>query len=483
MTYQEAMEYLDAFVNYEQRRDPKAMREVKLERMRRLCQRLGDPQRRFRSIVVTGTNGKGSVCAMLYAMLRESDLRAGLYTSPHLEHVRERICVSTSASERLASSRTPEAPALLDRTHGTDWIPESEFAAIITQLKPVLEHMRREVPEQPPTYFEVLTAMAFVYFNQRQVDVAILEVGMGGRLDATNVVEQAVSVITPVDLDHTEILGTTQEEIAVEKAGIIKPRQSVISAAQLDGVLRILREACETQGAPLYVFGEDFTARIHHHDLEGSQVSITGLRGIYESLTIPLIGRHQAQNAALAIAAFEALSDFGIPYQLVERGLTQVEWLGRLELVHDTPLVFMDGAHNPQAASVLADTLKELCPGRKIHLLVGVSSDKSVEDIGQHLGPLVISATCTKSRQPRALEPTMLAKRLAPFCADVHVMSEAADAYTYLLNAVSPQDVIVVTGSLFLVGELRAAIRRPQMKPRRPIAVAAAEGKGAAVAA
>jgi len=207
------------------------------------------------------------------------------------------------------------------------------------------------------------------------------------------------------------------------------------------------------------------------------------LRGIYESLTIPLLGRHQAQNAALAIAAFEALSDFGIPYQLVERGLTQVEWLGRLELVHDAPLVLMDGAHNPQAASVLADTLKELCRGRKIHLLTGVSSDKAVEEIGKQLGPLVISATCTKSRQPRALEPTTLAKRLAPFCADVHVMSDAADAYTYLLNAVSPQDVIVVTGSLFLVGELRAAIRRSQMKPRRPIAVAAAEGEGAAVAA
>lgn len=485
MTYQEAIEYLDTFVNYEQRRDSKAMREVKLERMRHLCQRLGDPQRRFRSIVVTGTNGKGSVCAMLYAMLRESELRVGLYTSPHLEHVRERIRLWTPEAARPISSvdsaMDAETVSWLECSYGADWIQENELCAIVEQLQPSLEQMRYEDSEHPPTYFEALTAIAFLYFNQRQVDVAILEVGMGGRLDATNVVEQAVSIVTPIDLDHTEILGTTPEQIAAEKAGIIKPHQTVISGGQSAAVLQVLREACETPGDPLYVFGEDFTASIHRHDLEGLQVSITGLRGIYESLTIPLIGRHQAQNAALAIAAFEALSDFGIPYQLVERGLTQVEWFGRLELVHDAPLVLMDGAHNPQAASVLADTLKELCQGRKIHLLTGVSSDKSVEEIGKQLGPLVISATCTKSRQPRALEPTTLAKRLAPFCPDVHVMSDAADAYTYLLNAVSPQDAIVVTGSLFLVGELRAAIRRSHVKSRRPITTT--EGQGATVAA
>jgi dihydrofolate synthase/folylpolyglutamate synthase len=201
-------------------------------------------------------------------------------------------------------------------------------------------------------------------------------------------------------------------------------------------------------------------------------VTVTGLRGIYEALELPLVGRHQAFNATLAVGALEALSGTGVPHSLVERGLARVEWPGRIEVVSDAPLVLMDGAHNPHAAAALREALLELCQGRRIHLLVGMSSDKSPEGLGGLLGDLSVSTTCTRSRHPRALDPVELARRLSPFCPDTHVMSDPADAYTYLLNAVSPQDVIVVTGSLFLVGELRAALRQSHVRPRRALAQA-----------
>ncbi len=474
MQYRDAMAYLESFVDHERTHDPQAMREITLERMRRLCQRAGDPQRRFRSVVVSGTNGKGSVCVMLYSMLRESALRVGLYPSPHLEHVRERIRVWTDgpgSGERQVGAR----PGVSERRAGDDWISEDDFAAVVTQLHGVLEEVRRASPEEPPTYFEAMTLLALVYFASRQVDVAVLEVGLGGRLDATNVVDQVVSVVAPIDVDHADILGPDAATIAGEKAGIIKPGQVVITAAQRPEVKDVLRRTCERQAVPLFTVGEDLSVAVHRSDLEGLQFSLTGFRGIYEALELPLVGRHQAQNAALAVGVLEALSTTGVPYSLVERGLARVEWPGRMEVVHEAPLILMDGAHNPHAAAALADTLEELCEGRGLHLLIGMSSDKSIEQIGALLGRLAVSATCTRSRHPRAYEPVELATRLAPFCLDVHVMSSPVDAYTYLLNAVTPRDAIVVTGSLFLVGELRSALRRAHVRPRRrpPLQIAA----------
>ena len=462
MTYEEAIGYLDSLVNYERLHLPQAMREVKLARMRRLCQRVGDPQRRFRAVVITGTNGKGSIAAMVYSMLRESRLRAGLYTSPHLEDLRERIRVWPAGGVAA-----PEGGEAAERAAGDDWISEEAFAAAVAQLRPALEACRREAPEAPPTYFEALTAAAFVHFARRQVEIAVLEVGMGGRLDAVNVVDQAVSVFGPIDVDHADILGADAASIAGEKAEILKPGQVALTAPQQDGVAAVLRAACEERGVPLWTAGCDLTAAIAQHTLDGLQLVLTGLRGIYESLELPLVGRHQALNAALAAGAVEALSGAGIPYGLVERGLARVEWPGRLEVVSDEPLVLLDGAHNAQAVAALRETLLELCAGRRIHLLVGMSSDKSPEQFGELLGGLSVSATCTRSRHPRAFDPVELARRLAPFCPDVHVMSDPADAYTYLLNAVSGSDALVVTGSLFLVGELRRALRQAHVRPRK----------------
>ena len=244
----------------------------------------------------------------------------------------------------------------------------------------------------------------------------------------------------------------------------------LFGAPQRGDVMEVVQAVCDAEGAPLIVCGEEITVRVIEQTLKGLRISVTGLRWLYESLTLPVLGRHQAQNAALAIAALEALSTSGVPRSMVERGLARVEWPGRLEVVSEAPLVLMDGGHNAHAVGALWQTLEELCAGRRVHLLIGLSSDKSVEAIGQRLVGLPVSATCTMSRHPRAMDPMTLAGRLAPYCTDVHVMADPIDAYTYLVNAVSPQEVIVVTGSFFLVGELRSALRQSHLRARRRLA-------------
>ncbi|MBI4340748.1 MAG: bifunctional folylpolyglutamate synthase/dihydrofolate synthase [Candidatus Omnitrophica bacterium] len=455
MTFQDAVAYLHTLVNYEQHHQPKAMRRVRLSRMRELCRRLGEPQRRYRSVLVAGTNGKGSIAAMLYSCLRESRLRAGLYTSPHVEDLRERIRVS------------PAEGAGSGRRHGDDWIAPDDFAAAIEAVQPAIDELLRSSSEGPPTYFEAITAAAFWHFQRRGVAVAVLEVGLGGRYDATNAVEQTVSVFGPIDVDHADVLGATPAAIAAEKAGIIKPGQTALTVPQRADVLRVLQAACDTHAVPLIVCGRELTVRVLKHTVKGLRLSVTGLRGIYDELTLPLIGRHQAENAAAAIGALEALSTSGIPHHLVEGGLRRLHWPGRLEIVHREPLVLMDGGHNPHAAGALRQTLEELCAGRRVHLLIGTSSDKSVEGIGERLAGLPLNATCTMSRHPRALNPVALAERLGPYCSDIHVMSDPADAYTYLLNTVPPEDVIVVAGSFFMVAELRARLQRSHITSTR----------------
>jgi dihydrofolate synthase/folylpolyglutamate synthase len=458
MTNDGALRYLETLVNHERVRSAGALREVRLERMQQLCAQLGEPQRAFRSVLVAGTAGKGSVCELLYRMLRAGPLRAGLYTSPHLEDVRERIRLWTGGTQEPGTDDDPPTRLPADGRWGDDRVAAEDFAQAVEQVEAAARRLGGGI-DGPPTYFEVLTAAAFEVFRRRGVQVAVVEVGLGGRLDATNVLEPAVSIFTPIDLDHTEVLGDTPAAIAREKAGILKPGQQALSAQQPEGVLAVLREACQVQGVPLLVAGQDVTWRVTRHDLQGLEVSLTGLRGVYEALRLPLIGRHQAQNASLAIAALELLADTGIPASLVERGLAQARCPGRLEVVRERPLVLLDGAHNPASARALAAALHELCAGRRIHLLVGMSGDKSVEGFGEALGQLVVGATCVRSAHPRAMPAQELARRLAPYCDDVHVMSEPADAYTCLLNAAAPEDVLVVTGSLFLVGQVRASLR------------------------
>jgi len=445
MTYGDAIRYLDGLTNYERTHDPQAMRQVSLDRMRRFCDRLGHPQQRFRSILVAGTNGKGSICAMLDAILRAAGFRVGLYTSPHLTDPRERIHVGTDGTSADAA-----------------WISREAFAAVIGRLQPVIESFRRD-PDGPLTYFEALTAAAWLHFAQQGVHLAVLEAGLGGRCDATNVTEPAVSVIGPIGLDHADVLGPDLLSIAREKAAIMRPGRPVVSAQQPPEVAALLRELAARHESPLIEYGQAVSADIITHDpLGGVCVSIQGTRSRYEAVQIPLLGRHQAQNAALAVAAVEWLSREGSPSAAIRAGLGQVAWPGRLELIWDSPPVLLDGAHNPQAARALREALDELWPDRPVALLLGMSGDKAVREVGEILAGRAETIVCTRSAHPRACHPKRLAAQLKGLPSKVVAIPDAVDACTYLLNAADPARLIVVTGSLFLVGQLRAALKRAE---------------------
>lgn len=454
MTYDDAVRYLGTLMNYERAHQPEAMRSVPLSRMRWLCEQLGDPQRAFRSVLVAGTNAKGSISVMLYAMLRRAGVPVGLYTSPHLEDFRERIRVSTDSTDE-----------------GADWIEPDELASVMDRLQPILE-ASKVLAEGPVTYFEAVTAAAFLHFAKRRVRIAVLEVGLGGRSDATNVVEQDVSVVGPIGFDHADVLGQTLSAIAREKAGIISkegmPRNDsarpvTISAKQSPEVAAVLEETVDSR-SPFLSYGRELASTILRHGPEGLELTVQGLRGTYEGLRLPLLGRHQAENAAVAVAALEALSGDGAAYTVVREGLAQVRWPGRCEVIRREPLVVLDGAHNPQAVEALRRTLDEVWPAQTVTVLLGMSADKSAHAIGQHLAPRAASIVCTRSRHPRAADPAQLASQLEAHHRRVEVVSDPVDAYTYLVNRAEPEQLIVITGSLFFVGELRAVIRKSVAK-------------------
>jgi len=449
MTLPEAVAYLDRWTNYERAHDADAMRGVRLERMRRLCEQLGNPQQRFRSILVGGTNSKGSVCSMIYEILRAAGLRVGLYISPHLQDPRERIR-STSELPEQASGDKP----------WQDWIHADTFVQCVEQIHDVLES--DTWPDGPPTYFELLTAVAFLYFARQRVEIAVLEVGLGGRLDATNVVEPVVSVLGPIGLDHTDVLGDNVKSIAKEKLGIIRPGRVLVSAQQDGEVQELIRGVTTAQNCRLVEYGDGLLADILAHSMDGMRLSIRTPRGRYESLSLPLLGRHQAENASLAVAAVESLTPDGMPHESVHHGLARMSWPGRLEVIQRRPIVVLDGAHNPQAAEALRKTLEDLWPKAVKRIVIGVSADKDPRELGKILGPIAESIVCTQSQHPRACDAQRLAEQLAPCGRPITVISDPIDAYTYVLNTASRDDVIVVMGSFFLVGELKTALRYAQ---------------------
>jgi dihydrofolate synthase/folylpolyglutamate synthase len=446
MTYADTLAFLDQLTNFERMHDAPAMRAVRLARMRHLCERLGQPQAKFRSILVAGTNSKGSVCAMLYEVLRTAGLKVGLYTSPHIDDLRERVRVGAVAKSR---------PRM-------DWITQEDLVRAVGQVRAAIE--ADAWMDGPPTYFEAVTAAALVHFARKDVDVAVMEVGLGGRLDATNVIEPTVSVLGPIGFDHTDILGPDLISIAREKLGIVRPGRPLVCAAQAPEVLTLIRDVAGGQGCRLIEFGRDVQVEILAHGVDGSRVTVRTARGVYENLSVPLMGRHQAANAAVAIAAVEALSPDGMPHTAVHVGLAKTRWPGRLELAQERPAVLFDGGHNPQAAQALRETVEELWPGRTVHLVLGASGDKPLTALADVLAPMAATVVCTQSHHPRACDADELARAVEAHGADrtVHVIREPVDAYTYALNTAAPEDVVVIAGSMFLIGQLRAALHRAQ---------------------
>jgi len=391
--------------------------DFKLERVMLALKNLGDPHKRFAAVHIAGTNGKGSVAAMLHAIFSAAGYRVGLYTSPHLVSFTERIRV------------------------GSQSIAEDEVVALVGEIRAAATVRGIDL-----TFFEFVTVMAFLHFARQGVELAVVEVGLGGRLDATNVLDPDVAVITTIGLDHEEFLGDTLASIAREKAGIIKPGRPVVLGAVPLEVEHVFWETAVERKAPTYRAQHDFrvtgTAPFR---FQGMGLDVSGLE-------VALRGSYQRENAATAIAAAILLRRrFAFDVDVIRRGLAEVCWPGRLDVVHTTPLVVLDGAHNVDGIAALMRELPTLASGRAVHLLFGVMRDKRWQPMVEAIAPHVATATLTTVLPPRGEAPEVLAQRFAPRC-PVQVAAHPLDGLEALLAAAGEDDMVLVTGSLFLVG-------------------------------
>jgi len=442
MNNTEAVEYLSGLVDHE--RQPPLARELTLEPIRQLLGALGNPQQRLKIVHVTGTKGKGSVSSMLERTLRGAGFRTGLYTSPDLTGFEERVRVSGKP------------------------ITSAELDAVVRQIR----GLHPDQLQAHPTRFDVATALAFLHFATQQVDIAVIEVGMGGRTDSTNVCDPVLSIITNVSLDHTRQLGATVAAIASEKAGIIKPGRPVVTGATGDA-LDVIRTVSRQQNSPLRVLGRDFSCEYRvgpAPDCPGYVRVATGR--VWPELTLALRGQHQAENAALVVAAVEQLREAGwtIPDAAVVQGLRDVEFPARIEVVGRSPLVILDCAHNVASAQALVETLQRQFPAQfgvdrgssQRWLVFGSSWDKDLTGV---LGTLVphFDRICltqyTRSTRCATLEDLRAAIRSLRVSVPVEENASASAAWRTVQQAARPQDAICITGSVFLAGELRDECR------------------------
>ena len=390
-----------------------------------LLSKFGNPQRDYKSVHVAGTNGKGSTAAMLASMLKQGGLKVGLFTSPHLVSFTERISINGVM------------------------ITEAEVVELAASI-------REKASGINPTFFEVVTIMGFLYFRKKGVQWAVVETGLGGRLDATNVLEPEVSIITTLGMDHMEFLGDSLDDIAFEKAGIIKRNTPVVTASKMDAIEKTAREL----GSDLYTYGEDFFITVKGSGLDGVLFDYDSTERSIHDLTIPLSGDYQALNASLAIKALDIISGASENIKdMVKDGLLSLKWPGRLELVSHDPLVFIDGAHNPGAAAALAETLRTgyLKNKEKLVLVMGVMGDKDVEGILKPLLPLAGEIIFAAPSYGRASDPRVLVEhssRMGHGSKTAGSVREALD----MARAASGGRPILVTGSFYTIGEALEAL-------------------------
>ncbi|MFH1015308.1 MAG: folylpolyglutamate synthase/dihydrofolate synthase family protein [Nitrospirota bacterium] len=393
----------------------------------------GNPQKHFSSIHIAGTNGKGSTSAMIASILQAAGFRTGLFTSPHLVSFTERIRVNNEE------------------------ITEDEVVELTEEIRSTIEGS-----DLNPTFFEFVTAMSFLYFKRKNIDWAVAETGMGGRLDATNVLLPEASVITSINYDHSEFLGNTISAIAEEKAGIIKDGVPVITSAQEPSVMDVIKKKTEEKNASLFIYGRDFSAAIKTEDTSGSVFNYSGDSN-FEDLVISLPGRHQVLNAALALKTIEVISQKPLPNtsrltpDTIRAGLGNIKWHGRLELVSKEPPILIDGAHNPSAAKILADSLKEIFfkVYRRIILIVGIMSDKDIRGIIAPLLPLASEIILTAPACERAASPDVLSGHAISLGFSYRKTYGVAAALTMAREIYREGDLIVITGSFYTIGEAK----------------------------
>jgi len=435
MNYQAAVRYLLSLGRELAAPTQAAAAKFDLENITILAERLGRPDRAYPSAHIAGTNGKGSTAAFLESILRRSGFRTGLNTSPHLEKINERI-----------------------RVNGEE-IGDQAFAEAFTRIQALNEELLAAGKLRAhPTYFECVTAMAFECFARERVDFGVFEVGLGGRLDATNILMPFVSVITRVDFDHESFLGHSLAEIAMEKAGILKPGVPLILAEQRPEALEVIRARATELGCPVIEARAAFRIEKEWTENLCSRASVTEkASGWSFELSPQLPGKFQLQNSLNAVAAARYLQNRGyrISDHAITQGIAEAVWPGRLEKLQSDPEVYLDGAHNPSAARELAAFLEQDLAGRKIWLVFGALRDKAVDEMAGVLFPLAAEVIFTQPRTTRAISVTRLAEITSHNAAHFTVVPEPEAALEQALHRAAPHDAIVVAGSLYLIGQLR----------------------------
>jgi dihydrofolate synthase/folylpolyglutamate synthase len=440
--YQQTLDYLYSFVDYSLTRGFRNQPGLfDLDRMREFMAHLGDPHQAYPIIHVAGTKGKGSVCALCAGALQAAGYRVGLYTSPHL----------LDYAERIQIDRQP--------------IPHADLVALVDEIRPYLDQGTRL------TTFEITTALAFLYFARQGATVVVAEVGLGGRLDATNIVTPLVSVITSLSYDHMQVLGNTLAEIAGEKAGIIKPGVPVVLAPQVDEARQVVERIAGERSASLVQVGHDLRYLPLEHSLNGQSLYVWSgaeqplfdafQRGVagWEPLrlVVPLLGQHQAENAAVAYAALQAAGPRGLPLSAgaIQQGFAGAAWPGRLEILQRQPPVILDSAHNRDSAIKLRQALEDYFPGKRIILIFGASEDKDIAGMFAELLTQASQVIVTRSFHPRAAEPEQLAQEAARHNQQVTIVPAIEDALVEGLRRLDEHSLLLVTGSIFIAAGAR----------------------------
>jgi len=442
--YEEALDFLYSFIDYSLKRNFRnAAEKFNLDRMYKFMALLGDPQKDYDIIHVAGTKGKGSVSSMCASVLMAEGHRVGLYTSPHMVRFTERIKINDQE------------------------ISKADVVEIIDQLKPITE----KVPEI--TTFELMTAMAFLYFSQQKVNYSVFEVGLGGRLDATNIVTPLVSVITSISYDHVKILGDTLSEIAGEKGGIIKEGVPVVVAPQKEEARLKLEQIAQERMSPLIQVGRDYLYAADSHSLDSQHFLVwtpdeqpmvdefieSGGRDIWSPLRlrIPLLGFHQVENAATAYAALKTAEKLGLrlSQEAYRKGFSNVKWPGRMEVLQNHPTIVIDSAHNRYSALRLRQALDDYFPGLPVIMLFGASEDKDIEGMYQELLPRVRRVITTQSTHPRAIDAGELVELAHRFGRSARAVTPIEDAFDLAMQEAGQEAVVLVTGSVFVVAAIR----------------------------
>ena len=438
MQYNQAINYLESLTDYEKSSAVAyTAANYDLRRVEILLSALANPHRGRRTIHIAGTKGKGSTSAMIASTLSCAGYCSGLFTSPHLYAWQERIAVNG----RPASQR--------------------DFARLVTTIKPHVQAVNTEARFGRLTTFEALAAMAFLYFKEKAAVFQVLETGLGGRLDATNIVGPGICIITSISLDHTQVLGNTLAEIAGEKAGIIKQDCTVISAPQPPQAAAVIKERCRLLNARLIRVGRDITWSRTGGDFQGQSFSVKGMLQQY-GLTIPLLGDYQMENACLALAAIEALQQQGVSITstAIANGLSGVKWPARLQILNRCPLLIIDGAHNVYSINRLIESIRKYFSYRKVYVIFGASRDKDIEGMAKELYGFADNIILTSSIHPRAASADYLEQIFAASGIKVAKQQTACASLAVALAATGKDDLILATGSLFLAADIQKAYKK-----------------------